>query len=38
MGLHLAGGNAAAARQTYGRCAALLQAELGVRPGPVVEA
>ncbi len=38
MRLQLAGGNAAAARQTYDRCAALLKAELDVRPGPVVEA
>ncbi|WP_188904516.1 ATP-binding protein [Deinococcus aerophilus] len=38
MRLHLAEGNGAAARQTYDRCAAVLKAELGVEPGPVVQA
>lgn len=36
--LHLDGGDAAAARQSYGRCVTLLHTELGVTPGPAVRA
>lgn len=38
MRLHQAADNVASARQVYDRCAALLAAELGVSPGPAVQA
>ncbi|WP_309572548.1 AAA family ATPase [Deinococcus sp.] len=38
MRLHLASGDVAAARRAYAQCEAVLRAELGVEPGPVVQA
>ena len=38
MRLHLGAGNAAAARQVYDRCVAVLRAELDVSPGQAVQA